>query len=147
MNPPLRPVCFSFLLIGLLSAPSPLIAELPAGLQHSRARRVPKLCARFGIRIRSGRMSRLHLPDPATATAEQLETVADVLRARRFPEDALDYYMYALKRGGGNEVMLMNKIGVTQLELRHTGAARAYFQRAIEAEEERSGGVEQSGCC
>ena len=36
MNPPLRPVCFSFLLIGLLSAPSPLIAELPAGLQQQQ---------------------------------------------------------------------------------------------------------------
>jgi tetratricopeptide (TPR) repeat protein len=74
---------------------------------------------------------KLHLPDPATATEEQLETVADVLRARRFPEDALDYYLYALRRGGNN-VMLMNKIGVTQLELRHTAAARAYFQRAIQ---------------
>jgi tetratricopeptide (TPR) repeat protein len=74
---------------------------------------------------------KLHLPDPATATEEQLETVADVLRARRFPEDALDYYLYALRRGG-NTVMLMNKIGVTQLELRHTGAARTYFQRAIQ---------------
>src|SRR5258705_7208924 len=28
--------------------------------------------------------------------------------------------------------MLLNKIGVTQLELRHTAAARAYFQRAIQ---------------
>ena len=72
-----------------------------------------------------------HLPDPATATEQQLETVGDVLRARRFPEDALDYYIYALRRGGGNEVTLMNKLGVTQLDLRHTAAARAYFERAV----------------
>jgi tetratricopeptide (TPR) repeat protein len=71
-----------------------------------------------------------HLPDPATSTAAQLETVADVLRARRFPEDALDYYTYAL-RAGGDEVTLMNKLGITQLDLRHTAAARVYFQRAI----------------
>ncbi len=32
---------------------------------------------------------------------------------------------------GGNEVTLMNKLGITQLDLRHTAAARAYFQRAI----------------
>jgi tetratricopeptide (TPR) repeat protein len=57
--------------------------------------------------------------------------VGDVLRARRFPEDALDYYTYAMQRGGGNEVTLMNKMGVTQLDLRHTAAARAYFERAI----------------
>ncbi len=130
MNPPLRPVCFSFLLIGLLSAPSPLIAELPAGLQQQQS--APSTEAMREIRHRDPQWEdvRLHLPDPATATEEQLETVADVLRARRFPEDALDYYMYALKRGGGDEVLLLNKIGVTQMELRHTGAARVYFVRA-----------------
>jgi tetratricopeptide (TPR) repeat protein len=72
---------------------------------------------------------RLHLPDPASATEQQLETVGDVLRARRFPEDALDYYTYALQRGG-NEVVLMNKLGVVHLDLRHTAAARAYFVQA-----------------
>src|SRR3978361_565622 len=36
-----------------------------------------------------------HLPDAKTGTAVQLETAADVLRARRFLEDALDYYGYA----------------------------------------------------
>ena len=41
-----------------------------------------------------------HLPDPATASADKLEMAGDVLRARRFPEDALDYYQYALRRGG-----------------------------------------------
>ena len=33
-----------------------------------------------------------HHPDPQTASASALETAADVLRARRFPEDALEYY-------------------------------------------------------
>jgi tetratricopeptide (TPR) repeat protein len=77
-------------------------------------------------------MVKPHLPDPATATEQQLETVGDVLRARKFPEDAMDYYIYALRRGGGNEVMLMNKLGVTQLDLRHISTARAYFQRAVQ---------------
>jgi tetratricopeptide (TPR) repeat protein len=72
-----------------------------------------------------------HLPDPATATAAQLEMVGDVLRARRFPEDALDYYNYALRRGG-NPVPLFNKLGVTNLELRHIDAARMYFQRVVQ---------------
>jgi hypothetical protein len=43
---------------------------------------------------------RAHLPDPTTATAVQLESAADVLRARRFLEDAIDYYGFALQRGG-----------------------------------------------
>jgi tetratricopeptide (TPR) repeat protein len=71
-----------------------------------------------------------HLPNPATATAAQLEMAADVLRARRFPEDALEYYNYALQRGG-NEVKLVNKIGVTELEMRNIVVARIYFQRVV----------------
>ena len=33
-----------------------------------------------------------HLPDPATGSPSALELAADVMRARRMPEDALDYY-------------------------------------------------------
>ena len=72
-----------------------------------------------------------HLPDPAIATPGSLEGAADVLRARRLPEDALDYYRYAILRGGEEEP-LWNKIGVTQLELRNTPGARAAFQRALQ---------------
>lgn len=71
-----------------------------------------------------------HLPDPATASPEKLEQAADILRARRFPEDALDYYNYALRRGG-HEAKLLNKIGITQLELRNIGTARIYFERVV----------------
>jgi tetratricopeptide (TPR) repeat protein len=72
-----------------------------------------------------------HLPDPATATPASLIQAADVLRARRLPEDALDYYRYALKRGGDQE-KLENDIGVTLLELRQYDEARAAFKRAIQ---------------
>lgn len=71
-----------------------------------------------------------HLPDPATTSAERLETIADVLRARRFPESALDYYVDALKRGG-KEVQLLNKMGVTELEIGNNRVARAYFERVV----------------
>jgi tetratricopeptide (TPR) repeat protein len=71
-----------------------------------------------------------HLPDPAVTSATQLELVGDVLRARRFPEEALKYYVYALQRGG-NVPTLMNKLGVTELDLRHILAARAYFQQVV----------------
>jgi tetratricopeptide (TPR) repeat protein len=129
MSPHIRSSCF-FLLVGLLSAPFPLTAELPFGLQQS----APSSDVTRELRHQDPQWQSVvqHLPDPATATEQQLETVGDVLRARRFPEDALDYYNYALRRGGGNEVMLMNKLGVTQLDLRHTAAARAYFQRATQ---------------
>jgi len=71
-----------------------------------------------------------HLPDPATASVEMLETQADLLRVRRFPDDALDYYNYALKRGG-DPAEIFNKIGITQMELGNTSIARAYFQRVV----------------
>jgi Flp pilus assembly protein TadD len=73
-----------------------------------------------------------HLPDPKTATAARLELAGDVLRARRFPEDALDFYGYALARGG-NVSDLLNKMGVVRLELRQNDLAREMFQRTVRA--------------
>jgi tetratricopeptide (TPR) repeat protein len=72
-----------------------------------------------------------HLPDPETATPEKLAMAADVLRARRLQDDALDYYRYALKRGG-DESKLENDIGVTLLELNRHVEARIAFKRAIQ---------------
>jgi tetratricopeptide (TPR) repeat protein len=71
-----------------------------------------------------------HLPDPATATPEALEQQADILRARRFPEDAMDYYRYAIDRGG-NPASLLNKLGLAELEMRNIQLARVYFQRVV----------------
>lgn len=71
-----------------------------------------------------------HLPDPATASAKELEQQADILRARRFPADAMDFYRYALARGG-NVPELMNKLGLTELEMKNHELARSYFQRAV----------------
>ena len=74
-----------------------------------------------------------HLPDPATATAESLEEQGDILRARRFPEDAMDYYNYAMGRGG-NPPVLLNKLGLAQLEMHHVQLARVYFQRVVKVD-------------
>ena len=127
MSPHLRSACY-IVLFGLLSSPSSLIAESSSAAQQNTA--TTEATRELRHKDPQWDLVKLHLPDPTTASAEQLEMVADVLRARRFPEDAIDYYTYALRRGG-NEVMLMNKLGVTQLDLRHTAAARAYFQRAV----------------
>jgi tetratricopeptide (TPR) repeat protein len=71
-----------------------------------------------------------HLPDPATASAKALEQQADILRARRFPEDALDYYRYALARGG-DSAMLTNKMGLVHLEMKNYQLAETFFNRAV----------------
>jgi Flp pilus assembly protein TadD len=85
-----------------------------------------------------------HLPDATTSTAQQLEMAADVLRARRFPEDALIYYGYALQHGG-DAPQLLNKMGVTELELRHAGQARAYFQRVVKIKKKNPEGWNNLG--
>jgi tetratricopeptide (TPR) repeat protein len=88
---------------------------------------------------------RNHLPDPATASAAQLELAADVLRARRFPADALEYYNYAMQRGGNDQVVLLNKMGVTELELQNMMQARAYFQHAIKVKKKNADGWNNLG--
>ena len=71
-----------------------------------------------------------HLPNPATASSHDLEMQADILRARRFPQDALDYYRYALDRGG-KPAELLNKAGLTELEMKNVELARADFNRVV----------------
>jgi Flp pilus assembly protein TadD len=72
-----------------------------------------------------------HLPDPKTASPRQLELAADVLMARRFPEDALDYYDYALHNGGDTQRLLKKK-GVVLLEMQQGVLARSLFARCVQ---------------
>jgi tetratricopeptide (TPR) repeat protein len=72
-----------------------------------------------------------HLPNPDTATPTALMQAADVMRARRMPDDALEYYHYALDRGG-DVAKLENDIGVTLLELHRSDEARTAFRRALQ---------------
>ena len=87
---------------------------------------------------------RAHLPDPGIASASQLEAAADVLRARRFMEDAIDYYNFAMERGG-EPIHLLNKMGVTQLELRNVNQARIYFQRVVKMQKKNPEGWNNLG--
>ena len=81
----------------------------------------------------------VHLADPATASPKALEEQADLLRIRRFPEDALDFYNYALKRGG-NPVALMNKLGLIELELRNVDLAIMYFRQVVKMDRRNAEG-------
>ena len=71
-----------------------------------------------------------HLPDPATASAAKLESTGDVLLARRYPQDALQFYTAALNRGGEPDV-LFEKMGITCLQQQQVTLAHTYFQRGI----------------
>ena len=71
-----------------------------------------------------------HLPDLKTASVDRLILAGDILRARRFPEDALDYYKQALRQGG-DQGLILNRIGVTELELQHLVLAQINFKRVV----------------
>lgn len=71
-----------------------------------------------------------HLPDPVTSSPERLETAADVLRARRFPADAITFYK-AAAINGGNRSRLLKKEGVVYLEMQEGLLARLCFQQSI----------------
>jgi tetratricopeptide (TPR) repeat protein len=85
-----------------------------------------------------------HLPDPKTGTAVKLELAGDVLRARRFPEDALDYYGYAIARGGPVSELL-NKMGIVRLELRQNALAHELFQQSVRAHKKDPSGWNNLG--
>ncbi len=85
-----------------------------------------------------------HLPDPATSSAKTLEVQADVLRARRYPDEALVFYKYALARGGDPE-SLGNKIALTHLQLGHVVLARVVLPADGEGASGERRGMEQPG--
>jgi tetratricopeptide (TPR) repeat protein len=136
MGAQVRP-SYLLLILSLVVISAPLSAQnntlTPESLARQEAHRDPQW-----LTIQA------HLPDPTTATSIQLETAADVLRARRFPEDALDYYQYAIRRGGP-ETQILNKMGIIQLELRQPVQARAYFQRVVKVDKKNPEGWNNLG--
>jgi tetratricopeptide (TPR) repeat protein len=85
-----------------------------------------------------------HLPNPNTASAKDLEVQADILRARRFPKSAMDYYGYALQRGA-NPTQIYKKIGMTHLEMREVELARVYFKKVVKLNHKDSEGWNDLG--
>ena len=71
-----------------------------------------------------------HLPNPLTDGPDKLELAADVLRARRFPADAITFYKAAMINGGDRS-RLLKKQGVVYLEMQQGLLARLSFQQAL----------------
>jgi tetratricopeptide (TPR) repeat protein len=123
--------CFSVtLLCGMSLAILPVV--LPAQLIPTKTLHSPDADAVRELEHQSPDWKAIekHLPDPATSSASVLELQGDVLRARRFPEDALDFYVYALQRGADPRA-IYKKMGITHLELHDVDIARAYFQKCV----------------
>ncbi len=74
-----------------------------------------------------------HGTPSASATAEQLEQTADLMRARKSYLDALDYYQAAMAKSPNNS-RLYNKAGIVELELQRYREAGKDFSHAIKAD-------------
>jgi tetratricopeptide (TPR) repeat protein len=85
-----------------------------------------------------------HLPNRLTSTPEVLEQEGDILRARRFPEDAMDYYNFAFQNGG-DAATLLDKLGLIALEMRDVPWARAYFRRVVQIDRKNADGWDNLG--
>jgi tetratricopeptide (TPR) repeat protein len=72
-------------------------------------------------------------PPAPDATAADLETRADQLRAEKLYLDALDYYHAALSKKR-DSASLLNKIGITDLMMQRYRDARKWFDQSIKAD-------------
>jgi len=72
-------------------------------------------------------------PPSATATAKELEKVGDQLQSEKNYLDAIDYYQAALAKDS-KDAVLMNKIGISQLQLHRYKEAGKSFERSVGAD-------------
>ena len=72
-------------------------------------------------------------PPAPDASADDLETQADHLRASKLYLDALDYYRAALAKRQ-DTARLENKIGITELMMQRYREAKKSFERSIKAD-------------
>ena len=85
-----------------------------------------------------------HLPSLQQGTGPELVVAGDVLRARRFPDEALAYYAAAYRKGA-DPVEVLNKMGVTELTLHHPSQARTYFKAVVKKDKKNSDGWNNLG--
>jgi tetratricopeptide (TPR) repeat protein len=69
-------------------------------------------------------------PPSATATAKELERIGDALQADKDYLDGVDYYQAALAKDPHNAV-LINKIGISELEMHRYREAKKSFEQSV----------------
>lgn len=68
-------------------------------------------------------------PPSKTATREELEVQADILRSEKNYADAIDYYRAAIKKH--DSAVLENKAGIAELQMQRLEDAKDRFQKAV----------------
>jgi tetratricopeptide (TPR) repeat protein len=82
-------------------------------------------------------------PPPPDATAEQLETTADQLRARKAYLESLDYFRAALNKGSSAQIY--NKMGIVELQTFHLADAKKDFERSIKLDKKQADALNNLG--
>ena len=73
-------------------------------------------------------------PPWINATAAELEKQGDELRSKKAELDALDYYRAALRKTkAADQAVLLNKVGIVEMNLHHYGESQKSFERSIKA--------------
>ena len=83
-------------------------------------------------------------PPSPTASLTELERRGDALRAEKSYLDALDYYRAALAQEPSN-ARLLNKIGITELQMGRFPEARKDFERAVKNDRQFADAVNNLG--
>lgn len=82
-------------------------------------------------------------PPPRDASAQQLETTADELRARKAYLEAMDYFRAALAKQPSPQIY--NKMGIVELQTFHLPDARKDFERAIRLDKRQADALNNLG--
>lgn len=84
------------------------------------------------VQIKPPLLRTIEPPSP-DASAADLEARADQLRAQKLYLDSLDYYQAALAKQP-NSAKLLNKIGISELQMQRYREAKKSFERSIKAD-------------
>jgi tetratricopeptide (TPR) repeat protein len=82
-------------------------------------------------------------PPPPDASAEQLETTADELRARKAYLEAMDYFRAALAKKPSAQIF--NKMGIVELQTFHLNDAKKDFERSIKLNKKQADALNNLG--
>jgi tetratricopeptide (TPR) repeat protein len=82
-------------------------------------------------------------PPPPDATAQQLETTGDELRARKAYLEAMDYFRAAIAKQPTAQIY--NKMGIVELQTFHLADAKKEFERAIKLDKKQADALNNLG--
>ncbi|HWR34619.1 MAG TPA: tetratricopeptide repeat protein [Clostridia bacterium] len=83
-------------------------------------------------------------PAPSQMSSKELETKADAFRLQKEWNSALDYYNLAIKKDSKNAI-LVNKAGMTELQLGLYDQARRRFERAVKLDKKYAEAINNIG--